>query len=68
MFEFRGTDPHTIMTSESRYAPVGKGYQVLLDVNEKTKYGETVLKMDYQLALHLKDSWWEESVQLDLPV
>jgi hypothetical protein len=43
------------MTGESRYAPVGEGYQVSLNVNEKpeaTKYGEKkTLKMDYQLAM-----------------
>jgi len=48
-------DPHTIMTGESRYVPVGEGYRVLLDVNEKIeamKYGEkNRLKMDYQSAI-----------------
>ena len=38
------------MTGESRYPLVCKGHRVLLDVNEKTKYGEKVLKIDYQLA------------------
>jgi hypothetical protein len=52
LFEFKGTDPHTIMTGESRYARLGN--RVLLDVNEKaeaTRYGEKMLKMDYQLSI-----------------
>lgn len=44
MFEFRGTDPHTIVTGESKYAPVGECYSEARNL----KYGKKkTLKMDY---------------------